>query len=105
MRKTIKQVDSRNTKSHLLEIIQQLREQLITEREHSAQELERTIVEIKAMRGIIPICSYCKVIRNNDGAWEPIEVYLTHHSDIKFTHGICPKCYSQVCKEAGLTER
>mgnify|MGYP006113298551 CR=1 FL=1 len=62
-------------------------------------------LSIKTLIGIIPICSYCKVTRNNEGAWEPIEVYIANHSDIKFTHGICPKCYSQVCKEAGLIEQ
>jgi len=105
MRRKTEQVEGSNSKEQLLEVIQQLREQIVKEREISAQELERTITEIKTCRGIIPICSYCKVIRNNKDEWEPIEVYIAHHSDVKFTHGICPKCYSQVCKEAGLIER
>ncbi len=39
-----------------------------------------------------PICSYCRKIRNDDGAWQQIDVYIRQHSDIDFSHGICPDC-------------
>ena len=55
-------------------------------------ERKKAEEEIETLKGIIPICSYCKVIRNDEGAWEQLEVYLSHHSDAQFSHGICPEC-------------
>jgi hypothetical protein len=55
-------------------------------------ELNTTIEEIKTLRGIIPICSHCKNIRNDAGQWDQLEEYIRDHSDAEFTHGICPDC-------------
>jgi len=101
----IKQDDSNNTKAQLLDKVQQLHEQIIRERKIAAEELEKAVTEIKISKGIIPICSYCKETRDEYGKWEPIEVYIMDHSNVQFSHGICPKCNSQVRKEAGLIER
>lgn len=72
----------------------------ITEQKQAAAERERLIVklqkaldEIKTLRGIIPICSYCRQIRDDKGIWDKIEAYITEHTDSKFSHGICPDCY------------
>lgn len=48
--------------------------------------------EIKKLQGFLPICSYCKKIRNDKNYWEQIESYITSHSDALFSHGICPEC-------------
>jgi hypothetical protein len=48
--------------------------------------------EIKTLEGILPICASCKKIRNEDGVYEPMEAYLSRHSEAQFTHGICPEC-------------
>lgn len=56
-------------------------------------ELQRALDEIKVLRGILPICMYCKQIRNDGGLWERLEKYLSEHSEAEFTHGICPECY------------
>lgn len=72
------------------------RKQAELERESMIKKLEVAISEIKTLKGIIPICSYCKVIRNDEGAWERLEAYITHHSDAQFSHGICPECVSKV---------
>ncbi len=48
--------------------------------------------EIQALRGLVPICSHCKSIRNIEGAWHPIEHYLINHPKADFSHGICPEC-------------
>jgi hypothetical protein len=48
--------------------------------------------ELKTLEGILPICASCKKIRNEDGIYEPIEAYLSRHSEAQFTHGICPEC-------------
>jgi len=58
-------------------------------------ELVRALEEIKTLRGIIPICSYCKKIRNDEGAWEIMEAYISTHSDAQFSHGACPECYKE----------
>ncbi len=48
--------------------------------------------EIKILQGILPICSYCKRIRDDDNNWSQMEVYITRNSEASFTHGICPDC-------------
>jgi DNA-binding response OmpR family regulator len=56
------------------------------------EELEKALAEIKVLKGLLPICSHCKKIRDDKGGWEPIEVYIRNHSEAKFSHGICPSC-------------
>jgi hypothetical protein len=48
---------------------------------------------IEKLHGLLPICSYCKKIHDENGRWEELESYIRHHSGAKFTHGICPQCY------------
>jgi hypothetical protein len=55
-------------------------------------ELEKAMVEIKELRGLIPICSVCKKIRDDKDSWHQIEAYIESHSHAEFTHGICPEC-------------
>lgn len=55
-------------------------------------ELQKSLVEAKILKSILPICSSCKKIRDDKGDWQQIETYLQAHSEIKFTHGICPDC-------------
>ena len=51
--------------------------------------------EIKVLRGILPICSYCKKIRNQEGAWIRLEDYIGKRSEAKFSHGICNECMAK----------
>ncbi len=62
------------------------------EKSRLVEELQRALSRIRRLEGIIPICSYCKKIRSDDGAWQQIDVYIRHHSDADFSHGICPDC-------------
>ncbi len=62
------------------------------EREELIRELQKALAEIKTLKGIITICCSCKNIRNDSGYWEQIELYIHKHSEIEFTHGICPHC-------------
>lgn len=57
------------------------------------KELEQALEEIKTLTGILPICSYCKQIRNDEGYWQQVEEYISEHSKAMFTHGVCPSCY------------
>jgi hypothetical protein len=55
-------------------------------------KLQDALDEIKTLRGIIPICSHCKQIRDDEGIWQKIEKYIHEHSEASFSHGICPDC-------------
>lgn len=55
--------------------------------------------EIKEIRGILPICSACKKIRNDEGGWEQIEKYIRDRSEAEFSHGICPDCAKKLYSE------
>ncbi len=62
------------------------------------QELERALSEVKRLRGLLPICSYCKRIREGDEYTKSVEAYLAQHSDAKFSHGVCRDCYERFVK-------
>lgn len=61
--------------------------------------LEAALHEIKTLKGMLPICSNCKKIRDDKGYWSQIEVYISNHSEAEFTHGICPDCISELYPE------
>ena len=57
-------------------------------------ELERALERrVRVLEGLLPICSFCKKIRNDSGDWERLEAYITHRSDASFSHGVCPVCW------------
>jgi len=58
-------------------------------------QLEKALREVKTLRGIIPICCYCKKIRNDKGYWDQVEVYVRDHTEANFSHGICPSCLKE----------
>jgi len=60
------------------------------------EELRHAFDQIKTLRGIIPICASCKKIRDDNGYWEQVEVYIQDHSDAEFSHGICPECVKEL---------
>ena len=62
------------------------------ERETLIAELRKALTEIKALRNIIPICSYCEEIRDDEGYWSNVKSYLTRQAGATFSHGICPDC-------------
>ena len=65
-------------------------------------ELEEALAKVKALRGLLPMCSYCKKIRVDDTYWQQLEGYITEHSDAQFSHGICPECYPALLDQAKL---
>ena len=75
------------------------RKQNEEEREGLRKSIEATENELKVLKGIIPICSYCHSIRDEDGAWDRFEYYISKHSDAAFSHGICPKCLPKALDE------
>jgi len=57
------------------------------------QELEDALKRVKQLQGLLPICSYCKKIRNDRNYWEQVDAYITSHSEAQFSHGVCPDCF------------
>jgi hypothetical protein len=62
-------------------------------------ELERALEHVKVLQGLLPICSYCKRIRDDKNYWRQLETYFSDHSGVVFSHGICPECYEQHWKQ------
>jgi hypothetical protein len=66
------------------------------------QKLEKALQDIKTLRGLIPICSYCKSIRDDSGFWNQLEKYIINNSEAELSHGICPDCAEKICPELDM---
>ena len=66
-------------------------------------ELEEALSQVKQLQGLLPICSYCKKIRDDHNYWQKVESYISERTAVQFSHGICPVCYEKVTGE--LAER
>lgn len=62
------------------------------ERKALIRQLQKALNEVKTLSGLLPICSYCKKVRDDKGYWKQIESYISEHSELLFTHGLCPEC-------------
>jgi sigma-B regulation protein RsbU (phosphoserine phosphatase) len=63
---------------------------------HKIGELEEALHQVKHLQGLLPICSYCKRIRDDGNYWQAVETYITAHSEARFSHGICPDCLHNI---------
>lgn len=61
--------------------------------------LEEALAKVKHLEGIIPICMYCKKIRNDEESWQQLESYISEHSEAYFSHGVCPDCFQKMYGE------
>ena len=68
------------------------------ELETANRELSHALSEVKVLNAMLPICSYCKKIRDDKDYWQSVEGYISQHTDAQFSHGICPECYEKVAK-------
>ena len=68
-------------------------------RENLVLDLQGALSRIKTLKGLLPICSVCKKIRDDKGYWNHMESYIRHHSEADFTHGICPSCAQKLYPE------
>lgn len=59
-------------------------------------ELEAALASVRQLRGLVPICSYCKAIRDDKQYWHRLESYISENSEAQFTHSICPTCYEAI---------
>jgi len=67
-------------------------------------ELEAALAKVKQLRGLLPICSYCKQVRSDTDYWEQVEHYVAQHTELQFSHGVCPSCYERMAREFGDDE-
>ena len=66
------------------------------ERDALVLQLQDALANIKTLRGLLPICSSCKKIRDDHGYWNQLETYIGAHTDAEFTHGLCPECIQKL---------
>jgi DNA-binding response OmpR family regulator len=67
-------------------------------------QLEDALAQVKQLQGLLPICAYCKKIRDGQDYWQRVEDYLGAHAEVRFTHGICPSCLEDIMG-LGLEDR
>ncbi len=88
--------------------LQQARGELESRVEESTRELRETIKNMDVMRGLLPICSSCKKIRDDQGYWKQVEQFVSEHTEVRFSHGICPDCavslYGDLFRNSGEKE-
>ncbi len=71
------------------------RKQAEDEREKLITDLQEALDNIKTLKGLLPICAHCKKIRDDEGYWQDVSVYIRDHSEAEFSHGICPDCMKE----------
>lgn len=83
-----------STLKHILEI-----------EKETTMKLRASLSEIKVLKSFLPICAQCKKIRDEQGAWQHLEVYISEHANTQFSHSYCPECYKKALAEAGLLKQ
>ncbi|HOV62788.1 MAG TPA: histidine kinase N-terminal 7TM domain-containing protein [Spirochaetia bacterium] len=79
--------------------------ELIKEKNRLIGELQAALSEIKTLQGILPICVNCKRVRDDEGYWHQVDMYMSEHSNIRFSHGLCPTCYKKLYPEEDFAEK
>ena len=74
------------------------------ERERLVRELQAALAEVRTLQAILPLCSYCRKVRDDEDYWQTVESYVSKHTGTTFSHGICPECYEKVVAEMDEAE-
>ncbi len=87
-----------NGEPHILSSVDDIssRKQAELERERLVADLQSALARVRQLSGLLPICASCKRIRDDQGYWNQIEVYISEHSDADFSHGLCPECVAKL---------
>lgn len=75
--------------------------QLQTALAERLHKLEEALAHVKQLHGLLPICCYCKKVRDDKNYWHQVESYVARHTDARFSHGVCPECLQKLKKELG----
>ena len=78
------------------------RKKLEQERELLIQELQESLAKVNTLSGLLPICAWCKKLRDEEGYWESVEEYITELTGAEFTHGMCPSCLEKYSAELSV---
>jgi sigma-B regulation protein RsbU (phosphoserine phosphatase) len=62
-------------------------------------DLEAALTRVKQLQGLLPICSYCKKVRDDQNYWQQVDSYISKHSEVEFSHSICPTCYDRLIQQ------
>ncbi|MGR3317608.1 MAG: response regulator [Candidatus Anammoxibacter sp.] len=73
--------------------------------EKMVNDLQKSLAEIKTLEGFLPICAWCKKIRNDEGYWDQVEDYIKERTNAEFTHGICPACSEKLAGQLGVDKK
>jgi HPt (histidine-containing phosphotransfer) domain-containing protein len=79
-------------------------EQLEEMVDQRTKELQLALANVKILTGMLPICASCKNIRDDEGYWHQVEVYIRSHTEVEFSHGICPDCTTKLYPELHLKQ-
>ena len=75
------------------------------ERDRLVRDLQAALAEVRTLREILPLCSYCRKVRDDEDYWHTVESYVSKHTGTRFSHGICPECYTRVVAEMDEAEQ
>jgi hypothetical protein len=87
------------TNSDWQESISRLMNELVATKRDLQQrnsELQDALDQVKLLKGLLPMCASCKSIRDDQGYWKTVERYISSHSEVKFSHGVCPSCIKKL---------
>jgi PAS domain S-box-containing protein len=96
--------DAHGTPLYFISQIQDIsqRKQAEEERESLIRKLQEALATVKTLRGLLPVCAWCKQVRNDEGYWKHLEAHVQDVLDVTFTHGICPTCAQKTGRELDL---
>ncbi len=76
----------------------------ITKQNRIIADLNETLAKVKTLSGLLPICAWCKKIRDDQGYWNSVEEYISGHTQAEFSHGMCPACFEKIVAEEDSKE-
>lgn len=68
---------------------------------HRIGDLEAALTRVNQLQGLLPICSYCKKVRDDQNYWQQVDSYISKHSELEFSHSICPACFDRLMQPSG----
>jgi nitrate/nitrite-specific signal transduction histidine kinase len=83
---------ARNQTDWAIDALSDSRDNLESRVKERTQELETALAKVQVLSGMLPICSACKKIRNDEGYWQQVEQFVEAHTGARFSHGLCPEC-------------
>lgn len=91
--------------SVMIAFLDQQRRHTLQKLAETNQVLQNALDEIKTLRGILPICSYCKKIETDPQTWVELDNYVRKHSEAEFSHGVCPDCLRKFFPDVAKRQR